>query len=567
MTPNISDKQNSPFRLALLGDSTTQFLNKFLVESGVENGITLNILEAGFNQIQTELLDSKSELYDFQAQLILIGFTAKKITSSFYKTTQDQRGSFYQEFLGNIQNLISSIHQYSSSKILLFNLEELDDNIFGNYSNKYRSSLLNQIKRINTGLMDIAENQNLFILDINKLAFRFGKEFCYAPNIYISTDLVHSLDFTKIIAGSIVQFIKALKGQIVKCIVLDLDNTLWGGIIGDDGIEKIEIGNIGIGKAFLEFQYFLKELKNRGILLAVCSKNTESVAKLPFLNHPDMILKLEDFAVFIANWENKADNIQIIRDILEIGFDSMVFLDDNPMERELVRSKIPGINVPELPEDPAYYTDYIQSLNLFETLNIGGNDQIRTKQYQEEAQRRVLSTQFAKVEDFLTDLKMVSDVRPFNTFDTPRIAQLSQRSNQFNLTTIRYTESDIASMIEDSKHVTFSFNLKDKLGDHGLICVIILEKQEKDLWIKSWMMSCRVLKRTMENFCLNTLMNYAIENNYSRLIGQYIPTEKNELVKDHYKNLCFVYKDGYWHLELIHAKPLLSFITLKEKSL
>jgi FkbH-like protein len=326
---------------------------------------------------------------------------------------------------------------------------------------------------------------------------------------------------------------------------------MWGGIIGDDGIENIQLGSLGIGKAFTEFQYWIKKLKNRGIIVAVCSKNTESVAMEPFLKHPDMVLHLEDIAVFIANWENKADNIRKIQSILNISFDSMVFLDDNPFERNIVRENISGICVPELPEDPADYLEFLYTLNLFDTVTFSQEDRERTKLYQVEAKRAIVQENFTNEDDFLKSLHMESLVESFNKFNTPRVAQLSQRSNQFNLRTVRYVESDIEQLSQSDNYETFAFTLEDKFGDNGLICAVILKKDNaKTLFIDTWFMSCRVLKRGMENFVLNTIVNYGKENGFKKLVGEYIATSKNEMVKDHYLSLGFNNLGNNWELDL-----------------
>ena len=359
--------------------------------------------------------------------------------------------------------------------------------------------------------------------------------------------MVVSIDALPYFAHSVIQIICAFRGSIKKCIVLDLDNTIWGGIIGDDGIENIQIGELGIGKAFSEFQYWIKKMQQRGIIIAVCSKNDESVAKEPFEKHPDMVLRLKDIAVFIANWENKADNINHIQKILNIGFDSMVFMDDNPFERNMVRENIPQITVPELPEDPALYLDYLYSLNLFETVSASDEDSQRTIQYQKEAERMVFQESFANENDFLKSLNMCSEVKPFDNFTIPRVAQLSQRSNQFNLRTVRYTEDDIKQIVSSEKYITLSFTLEDKFGDNGLICAIILEKQtDTALFIDTWFMSCRVLKRGMESYVMNTIIEIAREKGFSTIIGEYIPTSKNGMVKEHYKDLGFNFIDNMW---------------------
>jgi FkbH-like protein len=278
-----------------------------------------------------------------------------------------------------------------------------------------------------------------------------------------------------------------------------------------------------------------------------------------------MVLKLDDIAVFMANWDNKADNIRRIQEILNIGFDSMVFLDDNPVERAMVRENIPGITVPELPEDPAEYLEYFYGLNLFETVSYSPEDTERTWRYQVEAQRVSLQQSFTNEAKFLKSLDMVSQVKGFDAFNIPRVAQLSQRSNQFNLRTIRYTEADIERLADDSHYHNFSFTLSDKFGDNGLICVVILEKQDSEtLFINTWFMSCRVLRRGMENFTLNTTVTYAKESGFKRIIGEYIPTVKNQMVEDHYQNLGFVsMADNNSHLYVLEVdryEPLDCFI-------
>lgn len=253
-----------------------------------------------------------------------------------------------------------------------------------------------------------------------------------------------------------------------------------------------------------------------------------------------MVLKLDDISVFVANWENKADNIRTIQSILNIGFDSMVFLDDNPFERNMVREHIPGVTVPELPEDPGEYLEYLYSLNLFETASYSEGDKDRTRQYQIEAERVSLQQSFTNEADFLKSLNMISEVKGFDSFNTPRVAQLSQRSNQFNLRTVRYTEAEISAIENDDRYATFSFTLSDKFGDNGLICVVIMEKLDaENLFIDTWFMSCRVLKRGMENFTLNTIVSYAKEYGFKHIIGEYLPTAKNQMVEEHYPRLGF----------------------------
>lgn len=549
-------------KIALLGDSTTQFFHRALVAQGLLAGIAFEVMEADFGQIERQVFDPSSELYAFAPEMVVVAHTGKKLLAKFYGLEAPAQRNFAADKLANLRDLVETITEQTKAKLLLWNIEEIDDKVFGHFANKISLSFLNQTRRLNVGIMDIAEaHGNVFVIDVASLHNRVGRANAYSPNIYVSTDLVHSLNFTSMIAEATTAVVSSIVGKFKKCLILDLDNTMWGGIIGDDGIENIEVGNLGLGKVFVEFQRWMKALKERGIILAVCSKNTESVAKGPFEKHPDMVLRLDDIAVFVANWENKADNIRLIQEVLNIGFDSMVFLDDNPVERQIVRENLPEVTVPELPEDPAEYLEFLYGENLFETASHSSTDAERTRQYQEEASRHSLSKKFTNVGEFLRSLDMKAYVRGFREFDVPRVAQLSQRSNQFNLRTVRYTEEDIRRLANHRDYFTFAFNLADKFGDNGLIAVVILEKRGIDeLFIDTWFMSCRVLKRSMEAFTLHMLVEFARTFAYKRLVGEYIPTAKNEMVADHYSSLGFKERDGLWELELDKFEPQPFFI-------
>lgn len=537
-------------KVAVLGDTATQFLVQSIRGHGYDYGYNLNIWEAEFNQIDLQIFDSNSELYEFDPEIIIIFQSTQKLLKRYNKLPPEGLESFADKEIEHISQIYQIITEKTNSKIIYYNHAEVNDSVFGNYANKTEQSFLFQLRKLNFQLMNYAtEATNLFICDISAIQNQIGKNSFFQSSIFVNSDMTISIDALPYVSKYTVDIISALYGKFKKCLILDLDNTLWGGVIGDDGIENIEIGNLGIGKAFSEFQFWIKKLKKRGIILAVCSKNTETVAKEPFEKHPDMILGLDDFAIFMANWNNKADNIRQIQNILNIGFDSMVFLDDNPAERSIVRENIPAVCVPELPEDPAEYLEYLYALNLFETVSLSQEDNNRTKQYQNEAKRVQTKQNFTNEGDFLKSLEMTSLVEPFNAFNIPRVAQLTQRSNQFNLRTVRYTESDIINLIDSDNYFTFTFSLTDKFGDNGLIAVIVLKSEDKEiLFIENWLMSCRVLKRQMEHFCLNILVSFAINNGFKQLKGEYIPTAKNEIVQKHYAKLGFIQKDEYWIL-------------------
>lgn len=556
-------------KVALLGDTATQFLATAIRGIGLERGYNVNLYEAEYNQIERQFLDPTSELYEFDADYIVLFQSTHKLAESHSLLSVEQQVMIADDRLSFISTICTN-PAFASKKIICLNYPEIEDTIFGSYATKVTSSLTYQIRKLNMGLMNLSqEYANLFICDIAGLQNKLGRDFMFAPNVYVSTEMVLSIDAIPYVASRVMDIICAIKGQFKKCLILDLDNTLWGGIIGDDGIEGIQLGHgLGIGKAFTEFQMWVKKLKQRGIIICVASKNNEETAKEPFEKHPDMVLKLSDIAVFQANWETKVDNIRTIQSILNISFDSMVFLDDNPFERNMVREHIPGITVPELPEDPGEYLEYLYSLNLFETASYSQADKDRTKQYQIEAQRVSLQKTFSNESDFLKSLDMVSTVSGFTKFNIPRVAQLSQRSNQFNLRTIRYTEADISALAEDPNVIDLCFTLEDKFGDNGLIAVIIMKKQDDEtLFVDTWFMSCRVLKRGMENFTLNTMVEYARKKGYKRIVGEYLPTPKNKMVEQHYLNLGFEPRSGattaQYILEIDNYKDKECYIKVK----
>ena len=551
-------------KVALLGDTATQFLKQAIRGTGFEQGFDIDIWEANFNQIERQVFDPSSELFEFNPEVIIIFHSAHKLLDKYNKLKLTLQNNLANTQLELVRNIVIIINSQLKSKIIYYNYTEINDSVFGNYANKIESSFLFQLRKLNFELMVFATKQSSFyICDLSSIQNHSGKINLFQPSIYINTEMILKIDILPEVAKKTTDLIGAMTGSFKKCLILDLDNTMWGGVIGDDGLENIQLGSLGIGKSFTEFQYWIKKLKNRGIILAVCSKNTESVAKEPFEKHPDMVLRLDDIAVFVANWGNKADNIRQIQSILNIGFDSMVFVDDNPFERNIVRENISGITVPELPEDPADYLEFLYELNLFETTSISNEDAERTKQYQVEAERVVLQKSFINEDDFLKSLNMVSFVEPFNKFNIPRVAQLSQRSNQFNLRTVRYTEAEIENSIVDENIISFTFTLSDKFGENGMICVIILRPEDRDnLFIDTWFMSCRVLKRGMENFVLNTIVNCAKENGYSFLKGEYIQTEKNVLVKDHYFQLGFEQATNHWILNVNNYQEKKCFIKL-----
>ena len=553
-----------PKKIMLLGDSATQLIKKALLSQNITTPFLLEVFEADYNQIERQILDSNSELYRYKPDIILVFQCTQQLLYKFEKTELHSRCDFANDYAKNINHLLQTINSRIRCNVLWNNFYEMDDGIFGNFANKTKDSFLYQLRTLNLKMSELSQQlKNLFIYDLSSIQNQMGAQMFVDHRLYYLSKMALSIDGMQAMIAEVIRVIKALNGYFNKCVILDLDNTLWGGVIGDEGVENIQLGNLGIGKTFSDLQLWAKELKNRGILLAICSKNALSVAQEPFLNHPDMILSLDDFAVFVANWNNKVDNIRYIQQVLNIGFDSMVFIDDNPFERNMVLEAIPEITVPELPEDATEYLAFLQRGKFFEPASVSEADASRTQQYQTEAKRIELKSTFTNENEYLQSLNMVCQVLDATPFLIPRIAQLTQRSNQFNLRTQRYTDNQLETMLASGNYVFMSFLLADKFGDYGLVSAIILEKRNTTLFIDTWIMSCRVLKRDLELFVLNKIVNFAIEKGFSEIAGEYLPTSKNQLVKQHFADLGFSQKDHLWTMLVANFVEKPTFI--KEK--
>jgi FkbH-like protein len=365
--------------------------------------------------------------------------------------------------------------------------------------------------------------------------------------------------------------IAGLRSPPRKVLVLDLDNTLWGGVVAEDGVEGLEIGDTSPrGEAFKAFQRYVLLLKGRGVLLAVCSKNDLARAKEPFERHPEMVLKLGDFVAFKANWEPKSDNLLQIAADLRLGVDSLVFVDDNPAEIEIVRQFAPAVAAILLGPDPSDYVGQLQDCRLFEIQSITAEDAHRSSQYKAEEERKALESTSADMDSYLESLCMEATIREFTPEDSPRLAQLINKSNQFNLTTRRRTEAEVMELANRPDCICFSMRLTDKFGDNGLISVVIGVIQGGVLEIDTWLMSCRVLKRQVEETMLNELLRLSAARGCERVRGVYIPTQRNGMVREFYSHLGFetvscAAERGEFALDVRSYKPLETKIRIVQR--
>ncbi len=534
----VMDKE---IRMAVLGNCSTQLFSMAVEGYAKLSGLNMKLYDAGYDQIDAQLLDMQSEVYQFRPDVILLWLATDKLYEEFMDSDISYKKEFANICMRKIQSYWNLIGKYCNARVIQMNFTEIDDKVLGQFSAKVERTFVYQIRKLNWLLEEaMCQARNVYPIDLLAVQLRLGYREFYDAAFYYNAKLCVSTKALPYIAKSVTQVIQSMLGKIKKCVILDLDNTLWGGVIGDDGISNIEVGELGRGHVFSNLQRWLKQLKECGIILAVCSKNNEEIAKEPFLKHDEMILRLDDISVFVANWEDKASNIRMIQEVLNIGMDSIVFIDDNPFERNLVRELIPEITVPELPEDAAHYLEYLQECNLFDTVSFTGGESDRTVLYQAEAERKKLQMTYESVEEYLNNLEMVGKVECFSENMYARIAQLTQRSNQFNLRTIRYTEEEIKRIAESSDYLTLSYRLKDKYGDHGLVGVVILKKETSQMvFIDTWLMSCRVLKRGMEEFIVNKLVNFVKEQGFIMIKAEYIPTNKNQMVESIYSQMGF----------------------------
>ena len=553
-------------RIALLADCATQHLATIMRAIAARNGVQAELYEGNYDGVDLEILDPNSALYAFAPQYVVILLSSEKLKARLYAS--GDRRTFADETVGRLENLWGAFRAHSQATIIQSTFVLPSERAFGNYELKVADSVGSIFTEINYRLaVKARETKNVLLNDVDFLAAAIGRAQWLDARMWNMAKTPCRLEHVPLLGQSLLDTMFAASGLIVKCVVLDLDNTLWGGVIGDDGLEGIALGEFDEGEAFVGFQKFIRELKRRGIILAVVSKNEHANAVLPFREHPHMALKEDDISVFVANWDNKADNIRLIQKTLNIGFDSLVFLDDNPFERNIVREFLPEVVVPELPEDPSLYLQSLADLNLFETASFSEADLQRAGQYREEAQRELTKTHFTDINDYLTSLAMEIRLERFNAFNLPRIAQLIQRSNQFNLMTRRYGEAACEAMMKDPSRAPLTLRLADKFGDYGLISVVILKHAGEDLEIDEYLMSCRVLQRGVESFTINNIFSYAARLGAKRVAGQYLPTAKNDMVKGFFKSFGFEkVADGdggasQWALAVDAYQPRQTFMT------
>ena len=522
-------------KVAVLGTYTTIQLTQMLGLAARHLGMGFNLYESQFGQYQQEIIDQNSGLYAFGPEVVLLAVHEGELRLPDHSL--DPQGDIEAEVV-RWTALWRRIADRSKARVVQHNFALPCEAPMGHLGARLPGSRYMMMQAFNARLGEEA-GSTVLLVDCERLSALFGKQRWCDPRYWHLAKQAVALDALPSLARHTVAVIGASLGLSRKCLVLDLDNTLWGGVIAEEGLTGIKLGNGVDGEAFVAFQEYILKLKNKGLILAVCSKNNYADAIQPFEKHPEMRLKLDDIALFIANWEPKPHNVRRIAEELGVGLDSLIFVDDNPVEREAVRRFVPEVDVITLPADPSYYLRALSQYLMFETSSFTPEDGQRTDQYRARAQCATLEKNSTSIEDFYNSLQMQAVVAPFDEFHLPRVAQLIGKTNQFNLTTRRHGMSQLEAFVKDPSYVHLSLRLRDRFADHGLVGLIIARHQGDMLDIDTWLMSCRVIGRTVERTMLEHLCRRAEQLGCTSLQGTYIATEKNAMAADAYAKCGF----------------------------
>ena len=527
-------------KLAVLSSSTSRQLSQLIELQLFAIGAVAEIYEADYGVFRQEILDGGSPLYGFGPKIVFLATGWRDLAHRpNLNDDRPQVERLLRRELAEYSSLWHTLHDRLGCQIIQNNFEQPPWRTLDNHETRHPAGFGRFLTRLNLALADDAPDF-VTIHDVDHLAAAAGRWAWGDERFFHHAKLPCAPELLVDYAHSVASLVGAHLGLGKKCLVLDLDNTLWGGVIGDDGLGGIRLGQGDAeSEAFLAFQRYVQGLQRRGVILAVCSKNEEHVAREVFEKHPEMVLRLDDISCFVANWTDKATNLRTIAQRLNIGLSSLVLVDDNPAERGLVRRLAPEVAVPELPEDPAGYVRAIEQHRYFQLVSLGAEDYRRTDYYRANAERDQSQSSAGSVDDFLRSMQMTARIGPIEPATLLRSAQLINKSNQFNLTTRRYSAAELAAIADDQRWITLTVALADRFGDNGLISVLLGRVDGDVLEIDTWLMSCRVLKRGVERFLLNHLHELALGRGLVSLRGRYIPTPRNAIVAAHYAELGF----------------------------
>jgi FkbH-like protein len=531
----------TPFRLAILSNSTIDLILPALVASAARRGIALEVIQPSYDQVAQEALTPDSKVNSSKPDAVLVALDYRALPLKRSIGDSETSSATVDGAIGYLQTLRNGIKSHSNAVCIIQTFAPPAEPLFGSLDRALPGTMRNLIGAVNRELAEFVRCSGDVLLDVALLAETVGVANWHDPKLWNMGKFPFSDELIPLYADHVGRIVAAIRGKSGKVLVFDLDNTVWGGVIGDDGLDGIKLAQgDAAGEAHLAVQRLALDLRERGIVLAVSSKNTDEIARAPFEKHPEMLLRLEHIAVFQANWNDKATNIQAIAEELSLGLDSIVFLDDNPAERGLVRQLLPQVAVPELPDDPAYYARTLAAGGYFEALTFATEDLKRAGFYQDNAKRASLQKQVGGLDAYLASLDMTITFQPFDSTGRARIVQLINKSNQYNLTTRRYTDPEVAEAESDPDVFTLQVRLADIFGDNGMISVVICRPGGEAVWeIDTWLMSCRVLGRRVEHMVLGKILECARALSISKLAGIYRPTDRNKLAVNHYAGLGF----------------------------
>ena len=523
----------------------------------------------GYNQYNQDILDLSSKLYKFQPDITFLILDIRSVFGDFfyfpYQNAQDQNKKFIEEKVNELINLVNIFTKNSSSKLFITNLHVPFFSPYGiaetNSSFGYHDTILYFNKILKE---KIQEFDSAYLFDFNNFVSKYGEDNIFNYQNYFFGDIKIAINYIPNLAEHLVSYVIGYLGSTKKCIVVDLDNTLWGGIIGEDGFDGIQIGPQPPGNAFIEFQKHLKSLSQRGVILAINSKNNFDEAMNVIENHPNMILRKDDFSSIVINWKDKVQNMREIATRLNISLDSFVFFDDDPVNREFVRNELPQVHVPEISLDPSEFSKTLLSLNDFSNLQITEEDISRKKMYQEQKQRVNLQNSSKNLAEFLKTLDLHVKIKKADNFTIPRISQLSLKTNQFNLTTKRYQKEEIEKFSIDKNMLVGSAQVIDKFGDNGITGVFIVKEENPKEWIlDSFLLSCRVMGREIENAIMNYVIEEARKKNIEKIKAQFIPTERNSPIENFLPSCGFQKEDDFWVYQVEKPFKAPDFVTVE----
>lgn len=539
----------APCRLAVLRSFTLEPAIPLVQAAALLEGIDLTVHLGGFNTYTQEVLDSASSLYEFNPEHVIIAVqtrdVAPELWSNFAELDGEEVKRAVERVCGHYESLVEAILSRCTANVIMHSLELPPMPAFGILDAQRENGQHRTIQEINYRLGGLARRYDgIYLLDYDGLITQHGRRRWYDERKWNSIRMPIQADCLPHLVNEWLRFLHPMTGTTCKVLVVDLDHTLWGGIVGEDGPRGVLLGPDYPGSSYLALHRAILDLCRRGIILGICSKNNEADAMEVLEQHPHSLLRPNHFAAARINWNDKVQNLRELSAELNIALDHMAFLDDNPREREWVRSQLPEVTVIEIPEDPLQYAHTLRASPVFERVSLSVEDQRRGRYYLERRQRNELRTSLTSVEDYLRDLQTEVRIEFANNDDVDRIAQLTQKTNQFNLTTKRYIAPQVVEMLDDPEWSILVLRVSDRFGDSGLVGVAFTHHDNHECVIDSLLLSCRVIGRTIETAFVATIAEYAVDKGASKLIGMFVPTAKNAAASDFYRDHQFMCIQG-----------------------